>query len=48
MALVAEAAGVRDIGQRVGLPTPQIDILLGLTRLFARVHGLYPEAAAPT
>ena len=46
--LDAIVTAVRDIGQRVGLPTPQIDILLGLTRLFARVHGLYPEAAAPT
>lgn len=46
--LDAIVTAVRDIGQRVGLPTPQIDILLGLTRLFARVHGLYPEAAGPT
>jgi 2-dehydropantoate 2-reductase len=33
---------VREIGQRLGLPTPNIDILLGLTRLFGRVRGLYP------
>lgn len=32
---------VREIGQRVGVPTPQIDVLLGLTRLFARGRGLY-------
>ncbi|AJP59053.1 2-dehydropantoate 2-reductase [Pandoraea vervacti] len=32
---------VREIGQRVAVPTPNIDALLGLTRLFGRVHGLY-------
>jgi 2-dehydropantoate 2-reductase len=42
--LDAIVTAVRDIGQRVDLPTPQIDVLLGLTRLFARVHGLYPDA----
>jgi 2-dehydropantoate 2-reductase len=31
----------REIGQRVGVPTPNIDALLGLTRLFARTRGLY-------
>lgn len=35
---------VREIAQRVGIATPNIDALLGLARLFARVHGLYPEA----
>lgn len=35
---------VHEIAQRVGVATPNIDALLGLTRLFARVHGLYPEA----
>lgn len=39
-------AAVREIGQRVGVATPNIDALLGLTRLFARVRGLYPEADA--
>ena len=34
---------VREIGQRLRIPTPHIDALLGLTRLFGRVHGLYPE-----
>jgi len=34
-----------ELGRRVGVPTPHIDALLGLTRLFGRVHGLYPEAA---
>jgi 2-dehydropantoate 2-reductase len=33
---------VREIGQRVGVATPAIDALLGLTRLFARERGLYP------
>lgn len=36
---------VQEIGQRLGVATPSIDALLGLTRLFARVHGLYPQAA---
>jgi 2-dehydropantoate 2-reductase len=33
---------VREIAQRVGVATPNIDALLGITRLFARVRGLYP------
>jgi 2-dehydropantoate 2-reductase len=33
---------VREIGQRLGVATPQIDSLYGLTRLFGQVHGLYP------
>lgn len=33
---------VREIGQMVGESTPNIDALLGLARLHARVHGLYP------
>jgi 2-dehydropantoate 2-reductase len=36
---------VRELAQRVDVPTPTIDALFGLVRLFARVHGLYPEAA---
>jgi 2-dehydropantoate 2-reductase len=36
---------VHEIGQRVGVPTPAIDSLLGLARLYGRVHGLYPRAA---
>jgi 2-dehydropantoate 2-reductase len=35
---------VHEMGRRVGIATPNIDALLGLTRLFGRVHGLYPEA----
>ena len=33
---------VREIGQKTGEATPHIDALLGLARLHARVHGLYP------
>jgi 2-dehydropantoate 2-reductase len=39
--LDAIVAVVREIGQKVGVPTPNIDALLGLARLFARVRGLY-------
>ncbi|MFZ5549646.1 MAG: 2-dehydropantoate 2-reductase [Pseudomonadota bacterium] len=35
---------VHEIAGRVGVVTPNIDALLGLARLFGRVHGLYPEA----
>jgi 2-dehydropantoate 2-reductase len=41
--LDAHVTVVRDIGQMVGEPTPNIDILLGLARLHAQVHGLYPS-----
>jgi 2-dehydropantoate 2-reductase len=41
--LDAIVAAVREIGQRLGLATPNIDALLGLARLFGRVHGLYPD-----
>jgi 2-dehydropantoate 2-reductase len=37
---------VREIGQQLGEPTPNIDILLGLARLHARTLGLYPQQAA--
>ena len=40
--LDALVGAVREIGQRVGVPTPNIDALFGLTRLFGEVHGLYP------
>jgi 2-dehydropantoate 2-reductase len=35
-------AAVREVGQRLGLPTPHTDALLGLTRLMAQTRGLYP------
>jgi 2-dehydropantoate 2-reductase len=34
---------VREIGQRMGVATPAIDALFGLTRLMGRVRGLYPD-----
>jgi 2-dehydropantoate 2-reductase len=40
--LDALVGAVREIGARVGVPTPNIDALFGLTRLFGRVRGLYP------
>lgn len=39
-------AAVQEIGSRLGVQTPNVDALLGLSRLFGRVHGLYPEARA--
>ena len=39
---------VREMGGRLGLVTPAIDALFGLTRLFGRVHGLYPPAPPAT
>jgi 2-dehydropantoate 2-reductase len=35
---------VREIASHVGVATPNIDALFGLARLFARTHGLYPQA----
>jgi 2-dehydropantoate 2-reductase len=40
--LDALVGAVREIGARVGVATPCIDTLFALTRLFARVRGLYP------
>ena len=42
--LDAIVTAVQEIGQRLALATPCIDALLGLTRLSARVRGLYPPA----
>ena len=36
-------AAVQELGQRTGVATPFVSALLGLTRLFARVRGLYPQ-----
>ena len=44
--LDAILTAVHEMAARLGLATPNINALLGLTRLFGRVHGLYPEAAA--
>jgi len=35
-------SAVREIGTRTGIATPNLDALLGLARLHARTHGLYP------
>jgi 2-dehydropantoate 2-reductase len=37
---------VREIAQRLNIATPNIDALLGLTRLYARVRDLYPSEQA--
>ena len=39
----ALVTAVQEIGRLAGVPTPNIDSLLGLVRLFGRVHGLYPD-----
>jgi 2-dehydropantoate 2-reductase len=39
---------VHEMAGRLGLATPNIDALLGLARLFARTHGLYPQAVLST
>ena len=41
--LDALVTAVHEIGGRVGVATPNIGALLGLTRLMARVRGLYPS-----
>ena len=40
--LDALVSAVREIGERAGIATPNIDALLGLARLQAQVRGLYP------
>ena len=44
--LDALVTSVHEIGGRVGVATPSIATLLGLTRLMARTRGLYPAATA--
>ncbi len=41
--LDALVGAVREIGQHLGLATPSIDALFGLTRLMARSKDLYPQ-----
>lgn len=41
--LDAIVAAVCDIAQRVGVQTPHVDALFGISRLFARTKGLYPH-----
>jgi 2-dehydropantoate 2-reductase len=45
MELDAIVGAVQEISQRLGMPTSHIDALMGLTRLFGRVHGIYPAQA---
>ena len=45
--LDAIIGAVREIGLRLGIPTPNVDALFGLTRLMARQRGLYPAAGPP-
>ncbi len=40
--LDALVGAVVEMGRLTGVPTPAIDALFGLARLFGRVHGLYP------
>jgi 2-dehydropantoate 2-reductase len=40
--LDAIVTAVHELGKRTGVATPNIDALLGLTRLFAQSRGLYP------
>jgi 2-dehydropantoate 2-reductase len=42
--LDAIVGAVHEIARRIGQPAPNVDALFGLTRLFGRVHGLYPAA----
>jgi len=42
--LDALVGAVREIGNHLGLATPNIDALFGLTRLMAQQRGLYPAA----
>jgi 2-dehydropantoate 2-reductase len=44
-ALDALVGVVREVGQRLGVATPQIDTVYGLARLFGRVQGLYPDVS---
>jgi 2-dehydropantoate 2-reductase len=41
--LDAIVTAVHELGKRVGVATPNVDALLGLTRIFGRVRGLYPD-----
>lgn len=44
--LDAIVGAVQEIGLRCGVHTPSIDTLMGLTRVFAQVRGLYPGPSA--
>ncbi|HUL56084.1 MAG TPA: 2-dehydropantoate 2-reductase [Usitatibacter sp.] len=34
---------VHELGRRLGVPTPSVDAIFGLARLYGRVHGIYPK-----
>lgn len=34
---------VHELGTRLGVPTPNVDAIFGLARLYGRVHGFYPN-----
>ena len=40
--LDALVSAVREIGQKIGMETPNVDTLLGIARLHASLRGLYP------
>jgi 2-dehydropantoate 2-reductase len=42
--LDALVGAVRELGQRVGVPTPWVDTLFGLTRVLGQVRSLYPPS----
>jgi len=42
ISVAALIGAVHEIGKLVAIPTPCIDSLLGLVRLYGRTHGLYP------
>jgi 2-dehydropantoate 2-reductase len=44
----ALVGAVHEIGRLVGVETPNVDAVLGLTRLMARERGLHQAAGAPT
>jgi 2-dehydropantoate 2-reductase len=47
--LDALVGAVQEIGRHLALPTPQIDTLMGLTRLLGQSKGLYPvESKVPS
>jgi len=43
----ALVGAVHEIGRLVGVATPSVDAVLGLTRLMARERGLYQAAGSP-
>ena len=45
--LDALVTSVAELARHVGVPTPNIDSLLGLTRLHAQIRGLYPATGYP-